>query len=154
MNQRRVQCKHCGRVRRVFCKRLCLTCYRTVGKDYPKASRTKDGRRRGGCGVPLCGECKKNNVNRPRGLCWGCYYRPGVREKYPSTHKCGHRGVSAGIFPAKPPAPPVRHAPYSLEMFAERERRAALGLPIKSPGDGPETWEEPLEWRSLDHLEE
>ena len=32
--------------------------------------------------------------NRPRGLCWSCYYRPGVREQYPSTSKFARRSVS------------------------------------------------------------
>jgi len=28
----------------------------------------------------ICRHCQKSKVNRPRGLCWSCYYRPGVRE--------------------------------------------------------------------------
>lgn len=35
----------------------------------------------------LCRHCVKNRVLRPRGLCWRCYYRPGVRDLYPSTSK-------------------------------------------------------------------
>lgn len=30
----------------------------------------------------LCQHCQTNNINRPRGLCWTCYYTPGVREQY------------------------------------------------------------------------
>ena len=41
----------------------------------------------------LCRHCKKVKANRPRGLCWSCYYSPSVREKYPSTSKFGRRGV-------------------------------------------------------------
>jgi hypothetical protein len=36
---------------------------------------------------PICRHCRKRPVNRPCGLCWGCYYAPGVKELYPSTSK-------------------------------------------------------------------
>jgi hypothetical protein len=40
--------------------------------------RVKEGRHM------LCRHCKKCPVNRPRGLCHGCYYAPGgIRELYP-----------------------------------------------------------------------
>lgn len=32
---------------------------------------------------PLCRHCSKNLVCRPRGLCWGCFYAPAIREQYP-----------------------------------------------------------------------
>lgn len=38
-----------------------------------------------------CRHCQREKVNRPRGLCWGCYYKPGVRVMYPSTSKYGNR---------------------------------------------------------------
>ena len=31
---------------------------------------------------PLCRHCSERKVTRPRGLCWKCYYTPGVRELY------------------------------------------------------------------------
>ena len=31
-----------------------------------------------------CKHCGKGKVNRPRGLCWVCYYTPGVRYRYQS----------------------------------------------------------------------
>lgn len=34
-----------------------------------------------------CRHCDTNAVNRPRGLCWTCYYTPGVLDLYPSTSK-------------------------------------------------------------------
>lgn len=37
--------------------------------------------------VKLCRHCNCRKVNRPRGLCWHCYYTPGVRALYPSTNK-------------------------------------------------------------------
>ena len=42
----------------------------------------------------LCRHCQKVRSNRPRGLCWSCYYTPGVRDLYPSTSKFARRGVS------------------------------------------------------------
>lgn len=35
----------------------------------------------------LCRHCQVKNANRPLGLCWTCYYKPGVRALYPSTSK-------------------------------------------------------------------
>lgn len=35
----------------------------------------------------VCVHCRKGTVNRPRGLCWTCYYAPGVRDLHPSTSK-------------------------------------------------------------------
>jgi hypothetical protein len=32
-----------------------------------------------------CRHCGYPNVNRPKGLCWSCYYTPGIRELYPSS---------------------------------------------------------------------
>ena len=43
--------------------------------------------------IPICKHCEKSKVNRPRGLCWSCYYTPGVKEQYPSTSKYARRGV-------------------------------------------------------------
>ena len=37
----------------------------------------------------ICRHCNKNKVNRPRGLCWDCYYMPGVRDLYPMPIKPG-----------------------------------------------------------------
>ena len=31
---------------------------------------------------PICRHCTKSKVNRPRGLCWSCYYTPGVKDLY------------------------------------------------------------------------
>ena len=43
--------------------------------------------------IATCRHCSKSKVNRPRGLCWSCYYTPGVKELYPSTSKYARRGV-------------------------------------------------------------
>ncbi len=84
--------------------------------------------------MAVCRHCNEHPVNRPRGLCWGCYYRPGVREKYPSTSKFAYRGV--GNFSGNAPLPvaPTSARPGSpekLEILAERARmRQSLWHPM------------------------
>ena len=43
---------------------------------------------------PICRHCTKSKVNRPRGLCWSCYYTPGVKEQYGMG--CRH-GLGIGV---------------------------------------------------------
>lgn len=40
----------------------------------------------------LCLHCNSKPANRPRRLCWACYYTTGVRGLYPSTSKYASRG--------------------------------------------------------------
>lgn len=56
---------------------------------------------------PLCRHCGRPRVNRPRGLCWSCYYAPGIRENYPVLPSPGNRrGVGNDMnFHAPLPAP-------------------------------------------------
>jgi hypothetical protein len=42
----------------------------------------------------LCRHCQRGSANRPRGLCWSCYYSPGVRKKYPSTSRFARWGLA------------------------------------------------------------
>lgn len=42
----------------------------------------------------ICQHCKKFSANRPRRLCWACYYNNSIRERYaPETTN----GVVAGL---------------------------------------------------------
>lgn len=50
-----------------------------------------------------CCHCQKQNANRPCGLCWSCYYKPGVRQLYPLTSKYTRRGVEDYYGKAKLP---------------------------------------------------
>ena len=85
----------------------------------------------------LCRHCQRVRSNRPRGLCWSCYYTPGVREKYPSTSKFARRGVCD--FNGRPAvdARPTPAAPGSPEKVAVLEERARLGLSLWHPLDAP-----------------
>lgn len=85
--------------------------------------------------IPICKHCQKSKVNRPRGLCWSCYYTPGVKEMYPSTSKYARRGV--GNFTGNAPvAPrPTTHAPGTPEKMAVLEERAKNKQALWHPFD-------------------
>ena len=85
--------------------------------------------------LAICRHCSKSKVNRPRGLCWSCYYTPGVKELYPSTSKYARRGV--GNFTGNAPLPdsPTTAAPGSPEKFAVLEQRANLKQALFHPAD-------------------
>jgi hypothetical protein len=83
-----------------------------------------------------CRHCGQDKVNRPRGLCWGCYYRPGVKEMYPSTSKYAHRGVGNGFGGGRVlPAAPTVYAPGTPEKKLVLEERAKAGVVLWHPFD-------------------
>ncbi len=74
----------------------------------------------------ICRHCQKSKVNRPRGLCWSCYYTPGVRDRYPSTSKYARRGLANSPGPLPLPAAATAARPGTEEkiaVLAERVRR-------------------------------
>jgi len=85
--------------------------------------------------IAVCRHCSKCKVNRPRGLCWSCYYTPGVKELYPSTSKYARRGV--GNFTGNAPLPesPTTAPPGSPEKLAVLEQRAKLKQALFHPAD-------------------
>src|SRR5947209_17983221 len=87
--------------------------------------------------IAVCRHCSKCKVNRPRGLCWSCYYTPGVKELYPSTSKYARRGV--GNFTGNAPLPtPTTAAPGSPEKLAVLEHRAKSKQALFHPADRSE----------------
>jgi len=82
-----------------------------------------------------CRHCGRAKVNRPRGLCFRCYYTPGVREMYPSASKFGRRGVGHGYGGRRLPAKPTAHPPGSAEKLAVLEERAKDGVALFHPFD-------------------
>lgn len=90
--------------------------------------------------MAICRHCHKGPVNRPRGLCWSCYYRPGVRDCYPSTSKYARRGVGNFNGPTPLPSGPTSAAPGSedkVAVLAERARmRQSLWHPLDAAGAG------------------
>jgi hypothetical protein len=85
--------------------------------------------------IATCRHCSKSKVNRPRGLCWSCYYAPGVKEQYPSTSKYARRGVGNFSGNAPLPAAPTTAAPGTPEKLAVLEQRARLKQAIFHPAD-------------------
>ena len=83
----------------------------------------------------ICRHCDRSPVSRPRGLCWSCYYTPGVREKFPSTSKFCRRGVGNFNGAAPLPAFPTKATPGSQEKVAILEERAKLKQSLWHPDD-------------------
>ena len=82
-----------------------------------------------------CRNCGHGNVNRPRGLCWSCYYRAGVRDLYPSTHPKGMRGLALGNRSSRPLPRPTDARPGTPEKLAELAARAERGELLFHPAD-------------------
>lgn len=83
----------------------------------------------------VCRHCNRNRVGRPRGLCTACYYRPGVRDLYPSTHPFARFGSGQGTGNRPLPPEPTRHPPGSPGKLAVLEERAAAGVGLHHPRD-------------------
>jgi hypothetical protein len=85
----------------------------------------------------LCRHCQRVRSNRPRGLCWSCYYTPGVRDLYPSTSKFARRGISDKNGTIALAAEPTSALPGSPEKVTVLEQRARLGVSLWHPLDAP-----------------
>ncbi|QVL31120.1 hypothetical protein KIH39_20045 [Telmatocola sphagniphila] len=83
----------------------------------------------------ICRHCKKAKVSRPRGLCWCCFYTPGVKELYPSTSKYARRGE--GNFSGKGvhPVAPTSATPGSAEKIAILAERVRNRQELWHPSD-------------------
>src|SRR5207245_2187874 len=84
-----------------------------------------------------CRHCQRAESNRPRGLCWSCYYKPGVRERYPSTSKFARRGIGNFNGLAELPLEPTEALPGTPEKVAILEQRACLQQSLWHPDDAP-----------------
>lgn len=86
----------------------------------------------------ICRNCGRAKVNRPRGLCWTCYYTPGVKDRFPSTSKFARRGVENFYGEAPLAAQTTRAVPGTedklLVLIARAERRESLFHPDDGPG--------------------
>ncbi len=81
-----------------------------------------------------CRHCQRTKANRPRGLCWSCYYRPGVRDLFPSTSKFARRGIADYCGKAIMPEP-TDALPGTLEKVEVLEARARRGQALWHPLD-------------------
>ncbi len=83
----------------------------------------------------LCRHCQKTKSNRPRGLCWTCYYTPGIRERYPSTSKFARRGLGNFNLQAPLADAPTDAAPGSEAKILILMERAGLKQSLFHPED-------------------
>lgn len=84
---------------------------------------------------PLCRHCRKSSVNRPRGLCWNCYYTPGVKDLYPSTSKYARKGIGGDNHRSILPRELTIAEPGSPEKVAVMCERAARGESLFHPDE-------------------
>jgi hypothetical protein len=85
----------------------------------------------------ICRHCGRKRVNRPRGLCWSCYYKPGIRGRYPSTSKFGQRGIGNDNRTTPLPTEPTVARPGTPEKVAVMEQRARRRQSLWHPSDAP-----------------
>jgi hypothetical protein len=81
----------------------------------------------------LCRHCGVCSVSRPRGLCWSCYYAPGIRERYPAKYVLS--ATPDGHGRSALPETPTRAVPGSEEKIEVLGQRARRRLELWHPGD-------------------
>ena len=86
---------------------------------------------------PLCRHCGKKIAKRPGGLCWTCYYAPGIRAMYPTRRRNQYVSFEMPIplckdgFDYAPTGCPAG-SEDKIEVMRER---VAYGLPVCHPED-------------------
>lgn len=84
----------------------------------------------------ICRHCHKRTVSRPRGLCYHCYYTPGVTDLYPSKSKFARRGLgNSGR--GKPASAPTDAPPGSRDKMAVMHQRLLRGESLFHQDDNP-----------------
>lgn len=81
-----------------------------------------------------CVHCGRSKVNRPRGMCWTCYYSP-ARNLYGPVSKYGRRGIGHGYKSFKLPVLPTKAEPGTPEKLAVLAARARAGESLWHPDD-------------------
>ncbi len=72
-----------------------------------------------------------------RGLCWACYFTPGVRGNYPSAResKFARRGILDFYGGYRDPEAATEALPGTAEKVAVLEARASAGVALWHEGD-------------------
>lgn len=71
----------------------------------------------------LCLHCNLRKINRPRNLCWPCYYSP-IRNLYPAKGRKPNRGNGQSEGFATPePTMALPGTPEKIEVLAQRIAR-------------------------------
>ena len=84
-----------------------------------------------------CRHCGHIPASRPRGLCWGCYYTPKVRDQYTTTSRYGRRGIEDCYGRFNLPPAPTSAVPGSPEKLAVLMIRAMQHHSLWHPLDAP-----------------
>lgn len=85
--------------------------------------------------MKLCRHCKESSANRPKGLCWSCYYTPGVRKLYPSTSKYAPGSKTHGMLPCE-----ECKDPWGIMRSDVRAGEPQLCVACRKPEDEREYW--------------
>ena len=88
----------------------------------------------------ICVHCKRKPVNRPHGLCWGCFNRAGVKEIYRRDCPLANRGRGlriVGHASSDLPTVLTDAEPGTEAKIAILEARAEQGISLFHP-DEPE----------------
>lgn len=84
----------------------------------------------------MCRHCQDAVVSRPRRLCWSCYYRPEVRDLYPTSDAKGaYRSLHHHLCRTSPPAKPTQAPPGSPEKIEVLIDRFVDGVDLWHPDD-------------------
>jgi hypothetical protein len=83
---------------------------------------------------PLCRHCHERGTNRPRGLCWRCYYLPGMRKLYPSQSRYANHNDDFNGGYALPPDP-ITDLPGTAATLAALAERVRLRVALRHPQD-------------------
>lgn len=70
----------------------------------------------------MCIHCYVRKANRPRRLCWSCYYRPGVRDLYPDRNNYGIKDFSKRALPTRP-TNALPGTEDKIKVFIERAKK-------------------------------
>jgi hypothetical protein len=95
----------------------------------------------------LCRNCNKVRSNRPRGLCYSCYYKPEVRALFPSTSKFARKGSGIDVYLPPLSDEPTAASPGSEDKILVLMERARNGQCLWHPMDAVKampTLESPL----------
>ncbi len=84
---------------------------------------------------PLCRHCHRAYSVRPRGLCWSCYYKPGVRERYPPVTEFACRRQDDFHGGHELPDRPTEAAPGSDEKITVLAERVLARRRLHHPRD-------------------
>lgn len=85
----------------------------------------------------MCIHCGREPANRPRGLGWNCYYKTGVRDRYPPTDggRWARNGPGQRVRGLALPATPTAALPGTEAKMAVMAERVTRGEALFHPAD-------------------